>query len=266
MGLKVLLLADSTSRWAQALREMSNRLEELPGPDAFPVELPATIANFYSRAGVVDLRNGSNGSVTFIGTVSPAGGNFKEPVTESTGKVARCFYALSQKRADAKRYPAIDPLASYSKYIDYDEFIRYSDEHIEENWVSYVKEIKNHVRAGLEAREQIYILGDDAVPLDYHINFWKSEVIDFSFIQQDSFDPVDMNTSIERQRFMLKKLLRICRQEYHFDDFQLIGEYFKKMINLLKQMNYSEFTSEDFKKYESNLDKLLQEHEEVKMN
>ena len=121
MGLKVLLLADSTSRWAQALREMSNRMEELPGADAFPVDLPAIISNFYARAGIVTLNNGSTGSVTFIGTVSPAGGNLKEPVTESTKKAARCFYALNQSRADRKRYPAVDPIDSYSKYLDYPE-------------------------------------------------------------------------------------------------------------------------------------------------
>ena len=113
MGLKVLLLADSTSRWAQALREMSNRLEDLPGPDAFPMDLSAVISNFYARAGTVELENGSQGSITFIGTVSPAGGNLKEPVTESTKKATRCFYALSQKRADGKRYPAVDPIMSY---------------------------------------------------------------------------------------------------------------------------------------------------------
>ena len=126
MGLKVLLLADSTSRWAQALREMSNRMEELPGPDAFPVDLPAIISNFYARAGFVELQNGLTGSITFIGTVSPAGGNLKEPVTESTKKAARCFYALSQERADSKRYPAIDPIDSYSKYLEYEEFKAYN--------------------------------------------------------------------------------------------------------------------------------------------
>ena len=122
MGLRVLLMADSTSRWAQALREMSNRLEELPGPDAFPMELSAIVANFYARSGFVYLKNGKTGSVTFIGTVSPAGGNLKEPVTENTKKVARCFYALEQERADRKRYPAVNPIDSYSKYLEYPEF------------------------------------------------------------------------------------------------------------------------------------------------
>ncbi|MEM9858251.1 MAG: V-type ATP synthase subunit A [Bacteroidota bacterium] len=264
MGLKVLMLADSTSRWAQALREMSNRMEELPGPDAFPVELPATIANFYSRAGLVELNNGKTGSVTFIGTVSPAGGNFKEPVTESTGKVARCFYALSQKRADAKRYPAIDSLASYSKYLDYPEFISDSDDNIQQDWVKLVKQAKDIVRTGIEAKDQINILGDDAVPLGYHISFWKSEIIDFAMIQQDSFDEVDMNTPIERQQYMLNAVMKIATTEFHFSDFEEVGAYFKKLINLFKQMNYAEFQSADFKKYENELNEVVESNEESK--
>jgi len=263
MGLKVLMLADSTSRWAQALREMSNRMEELPGQDAFPVELPATIANFYSRAGLVDLNNGEQGSLTFIGTVSPAGGNFKEPVTESTSKVARCFYALSQKRADAKRYPAIDSLASYSKYLEYPEFIADADATIQKGWVHLVQRVKDLVRNGLEARDQISILGDDAVPVTYHINFWKSELIDFTLIQQDSFDDVDMNSSMERQQYMLNKLMKIGDMDFKFTGFDEVGAFFKKLINLLKQMNYSGFQSTDFKKYEKELDKALLKNQEL---
>ncbi len=261
MGLKVLMLADSTSRWAQALREMSNRMEELPGPDAFPVELPATIANFYSRAGTVELHNGSRGSVTFIGTVSPAGGNFKEPVTESTSKVARCFYALSQKRADAKRYPAIDSLASYSKYLDYPEFVKNTNANIQEGWVKLVKRAKDIVRDGIEARDQINILGDDAVPVNYHVSFWKSELIDFALIQQDSFDDEDMNSPLKRQQYMLNTVMEIGEREFDFDDFEQVGTYFKKLINLLKQMNYSAFESDNFRKYEQDLKEALKEAE-----
>ena len=158
MGLKVLVMADSTSRWAQALREMSNRLEELPGQDAFPMDLSAIISNFYSRAGLVKLTNGQTGSVTFLGTVSPAGGNLKEPVTESTKKAARCFYALSQGRADSKRYPAIDPLESYSKYLEYPEIREYLDDHIEKDWVDLVYAGKTIVQRGKEANDQINIL------------------------------------------------------------------------------------------------------------
>ena len=158
MGLKVLVMADSTSRWAQALREMSNRLEELPGQDAFPMDLSAIISNFYSRAGLVRLTNGQTGSVTFLGTVSPAGGNLKEPVTESTKKAARCFYALAQARADSKRYPAIDPLDSYSKYLEYPEIREYLDAHIGKGWVDNVYAGKTLVQRGKEANDQINIL------------------------------------------------------------------------------------------------------------
>lgn len=262
MGLKVLILADSTSRWAQALREMSNRMEELPGPDAFPVELPAVIANFYSRAGLTELNNGSWGSVTFIGTVSPAGGNFKEPVTESTSKVARCFYALSQKRADAKRYPAIDSIASYSKYLDYPEFVDHTDKFIQKGWVAKVQKCKDIIRNGLEARDQISILGDDAVPIDYHIAFWKSEMIDFALIQQDSFDDVDMNTPLERQKYMFNKIMEIAEIEFLFIEFEEVGTFFKQLINILKQMNYSPFDSAQFKKHDKELEMAIQKNKE----
>jgi V/A-type H+-transporting ATPase subunit A len=165
MGLKVLLMADSTSRWAQALREMSNRMEELPGPDAFPMDLSSIISNFYGRAGYVVLNNGNTGSITFIGTVSPAGGNLKEPVTENTKKVARCFYALEQDRADRKRYPAVNPIDSYSKYIEYPEFEDYIGKRINNEWLKKVNEIKNRLQRGKEIAEQINILGDDGVPV-----------------------------------------------------------------------------------------------------
>ncbi|MDR2232007.1 MAG: V-type ATP synthase subunit A, partial [Tannerella sp.] len=197
MGLKVLLIADSTSRWAQALREMSNRLEELPGPDAFPMDLSAIIGNFYGRAGQVVLNNGATGSVTFIGTVSPAGGNLKEPVTENTKKVARCFYALEQERADRKRYPAINPIDSYSKYIEYSEFQDYIAQHISPSWVEKVHEIRTLLQRGKEILEQINILGDDGVPVEYHLTFWKSELVDFVILQQDAFDKIDAVTPLE---------------------------------------------------------------------
>jgi V/A-type H+-transporting ATPase subunit A len=263
MGYKVLLLADSTSRWAQALREMSNRLEELPGPDAFPMDLSAIIANFYARAGFVHLNNGKTGSVTFIGTVSPAGGNLKEPVTESTRKVARCFYALSQKRADSKRYPAIEPIDSYSKYLEYPEFIEYANEHIQEGWVDKVNRSKDIVIKGTEAYDQINILGDDAVPLDYHIQYWRREVIDFIILQQDAFDKIDQNAPIERQVYMLNLVLDICDVELEFSNFEEIANFFKKLINILRQMNYSEFKSEEFNKYRSQLDSNLSERRTV---
>ena len=259
MGLKVLVMADSTSRWAQALREMSNRLEELPGQDAFPMDLSAIISNFYSRAGLVKLNNGKTGSVTFLGTVSPAGGNLKEPVTESTKKSARCFYALSQGRADSKRYPAIDPLDSYSKYLEYPEVVAYLDEHIGKSWVEMVYEGKTIVQRGKEANDQINILGDDGVPVDYHERFWKSELIDYVILQQDAFDDIDANCPIERQKMMYETVLGICRRSFDFQDFEECSRFFKSLINLFRQMNYSEWQSEKFLDYKRRIEEQVNE-------
>ena len=259
MGLKVLVMADSTSRWAQALREMSNRLEELPGQDAFPMDLSAIISNFYSRAGLVTLNNGRTGSVTFLGTVSPAGGNLKEPVTESTKKAARCFYALSQGRADSKRYPAIDPLESYSKYLEYPEIREYLDEHIEKDWVDLVYAGKTLVQRGKEANDQINILGDDGVPVEYHERFWKSELLDFVILQQDAFDDIDANCPLERQKMMYKMVLDICRKDFAFADFEECSQFFKGLINLFRQMNYSEWQSEKFEGYRKQIEEYVSE-------
>ena len=259
MGLKVLVMADSTSRWAQALREMSNRLEELPGQDAFPMDLSAIISNFYSRAGLVRLTNGQTGSVTFLGTVSPAGGNLKEPVTESTKKAARCFYALAQARADSKRYPAIDPLDSYSKYLEYPEIREYLDAHIGKGWVDNVYAGKTLVQRGKEANDQINILGDDGVPVEYHERFWKSELIDFVILQQDAFDDIDANCPLERQKMMFEILLDICNKTFDFADFEECSKFFKTLINLFRQMNYAEWQSEKFADYRSQIEALVNE-------
>ena len=259
MGLRVLLMADSTSRWAQALREMSNRMEELPGQDAFPMDLSSIIGSFYARAGYVYLNNGKTGSVTFLGTVSPAGGNLKEPVTEGTKKVARCFYALEQNRADHKRYPAVNPIDSYSKYIEYPEFEEYMTKLIDKDWLPKVNRMKTYLQRGKEIQEQINILGDDGVPVDYHEEFWKSEVIDFVILQQDAFDKIDAVCPLERQRYMLDIVMDICRHDYNFDNFNDVSEYFKRVINYCKQMNYSEFHSDTFNEYEQKLNDLLKE-------
>lgn len=260
MGLKCLLLADSTSRWAQALREMSNRMEELPGADAFPVDLSAIISNFYARAGMVVLNNGKTGAVTFIGTVSPAGGNLKEPVTESTKKAARCFYGLEQNRADQKRYPAVNPIESYSKYLEYPEIIAYLDEQVEHGWVANVTKAKNLLRRGREANEQINILGDDGVPVAYHVSFWKSELIDFVFLQQDAFDETDALCPMDRQKYMLDLVLDICGIDFDFEDFEKCREFFKELINDLRQMNYTKFHSEEFENYAVKIHKLIEDY------
>ena len=257
MGLRVLLMADSTSRWAQALREMSNRMEELPGPDAFPMDLGALVANFYGRAGYVFLNNGEAGSITFLGTVSPAGGNLKEPVTENTKKVARCFYALEQDRADKKRYPAVNPIDSYSKYLEYPEFAEYIGKHINDLWIPKVLNLKTRMLRGKEIAEQINILGDDGVPVEYHVTFWKSEIIDYVILQQDAFDEVDAVTPLERQEEILNLVTTICDKEYDFETFQDVIDYFKKMINLCKQMNYSPYKSEQYSDFKRQVEEML---------
>ena len=259
MGLKVLLMADSTSRWAQALRELSSRMEELPGPDAFPMDISAIISNFYGRAGYVQLYNGHTGSITFIGTVSPAGGNLKEPVTENTKKVARCFYALEQERADRKRYPAVNPIDSYSKYLEYPEFEEYITERINNEWIGKVNELKTRLLRGKEIAEQINILGDDGVPVEYHVIFWKSELIDFVILQQDAFDEVDSVTPMERQEEIVNQIIDICHTDFEFDNFVEVMDYFKKMINICKQMNYSKFRSEQYVEFQKQLKDLVAE-------
>lgn len=260
MGLKILMLADSTSRWAQALREMSNRMEELPGQDAYPMDLPAIISNFYSRAGFVYLPNGTTGSITFIGAVSPAGGNLKEPVTESTKKAARCFYALSQQRADSKRYPAVDPIDSYSKYLEYDEFVQYLKDHVSDRWFDQIQFARNLLVRGKEAYEQINILGDDGVPIDYHLRYWKSEVFDYVILQQDAFDKIDSSTPIERQKYMMDLVIDIVQSDFEIDSFEEVNKYFREIINLLKQMNYSVFQSDEFRDFEKQLSELLNKY------
>ena len=258
-GLKVLLMADSTSRWAQALREMSNRMEELPGPDAFPMDISSIISNVYGRAGYVYLNNGATGSITFIGTVSPAGGNLKEPVTENTKKVARCFYALEQERADRKRYPAVNPIDSYSKYLEYPEFEQYISDRINDEWIGKVNELKTRLLRGKEIAEQINILGDDGVPVEYHVIFWKSEFIDFVILQQDAFDEVDSVTPMERQEEIVNMVIDVCRSEFKFDNFVEVMEYFKKMINICKQMNYSKYKSPEYVEFGKQLQELIAE-------
>lgn len=260
MGLRVLLLADSTSRWAQALREMSNRLEDLPGPDAFPMDLTATISGFYARAGTVVLGNGERGAVTFIGTVSPAGGNLREPVTEATRKAARCFYALMQRRADSKRYPAIDPIDSYSKYLDYPEFASFMEQEGQSQWVANANRIRQVLVKGREAADQINILGDDGVTIDFHLLFWRSELLDFILLQQDAFDAVDQFCSVERQAYMTQLLLGICAKPYAYEHFQEVRPHFSAMINACKQMNYAPFKSPAFQKHLNELEEMANDH------
>ena len=183
----------------------------------------------------------------------------KEPVTEGTKKVARCFYALEQARADRKRYPAVNPIDSYSKYLEYPEFAEYIATIIDDKWIDKVNDMKTYLQRGKDVQEQINILGDDGVPVDYHEEFWKSEVIDYVVLQQDAFDKIDAVCPLERQRYILDLVMDICHHDYNFEVFTDVSEYFKRVINLCKQMSYTEFHSPEFEDYRKKLDELLAE-------
>ena len=216
MGLHVLLLADSTSRWAQALREMSGRLEEIPGEEAFPAYLESYIAAFYERAGFVRLSDGSTGSVTIGGTVSPAGGNFEEPVTQATLKVVGAFHGLSRERSDARKYPAIDPLISWSKYGGV----------IDKAKTDFCKSM---IHTGKEIEAMMKVIGEEGTTLADYITYLKAEMLDAVYLQQNSFDPVDTNCTKERQRYVTDKLISILGSDYALTSKDDARAFFNRM-------------------------------------
>jgi V/A-type H+/Na+-transporting ATPase subunit A len=246
MGLHVLLLADSTSRWAQAMREMSGRLEEIPGEEAFPAYLESRIASFYERAGVVRLNDGATGSVTIGGTVSPAGGNFEEPVTQATLKVVGAFHGLSRERSDARRYPAIDPLISWSKYP------------------SIIPE--QHRRAGHaalrksnEISQMMKVIGEEGTSLKDYIEYLKGDFFDSVYLQQNAFDPVDEACSAQRQEYVFTFINELLEAEYAFDGKEAALHFFQQVRQLFKGWNSSEFKSKEFEKIEQEIALLLEQ-------
>ena len=243
MGLHVLLLADSTSRWAQALREMSGRLEEIPGEEAFPAYLESYIAAFYERAGYVRLPDGSTGSVTIGGTVSPAGGNFEEPVTQATLKVVGAFHGLSRERSDARKYPAIDPLISWSKYNSV----------IDNQKLEFCKGILHH---GDEIGSMMKVVGEEGTTLLDYVTYLKSEMLDAVYLQQNSFDLVEANCGRLRQRYVTDKLVYVLGSNYAVRNKDDARSFFNRLRQKFIDWNYTEFESEAFKKAESEIDEL----------
>ena len=243
MGLDVLMLADSTSRWAQAMREMSGRLEEIPGEEAFPAYLESYIAAFYERAGYVRLPDGSTGSVTIGGTVSPAGGNFEEPVTQATLKVVGAFHGLSRERSDARKYPAIDPLISWSKYNSV----------IDNEKLDFCKSILHH---GDEIGSMMKVVGEEGTTLLDYITYLKSEMLDAVYLQQNSFDLVEANCGKQRQRYVTDKLVHILGSNYALQNKDDARGFFNRMRQKFIDWNYTEFESEAFKKAEAEIDEL----------
>jgi V/A-type H+-transporting ATPase subunit A len=246
MGLNVLLLADSTSRWAQAMREMSGRLEEIPGEEAFPAYLESRIAEFYERAGKVRLRNGKIGSVTIGGTVSPAGGNFEEPVTQATLKVVGAFHGLSRERSDARKYPAIDPLTSWSKYKGI----------IDERKVAYARDVLFH---GSEVNQMMKVVGEEGTSVDDYIIYQKSEFLDAVYLQQNSFDPVDAAVPVERQQYSFDKLFRILATRYNLTEKKDVRTFFNQLRQKFLDWNDVAWQSDRFREVEKELDEMYQE-------
>ena len=243
MGLNVLMLADSTSRWAQAMREMSGRLEEIPGEEAFPAYLESYIAAFYERAGQVRLPDGSKGSVTIGGTVSPAGGNFEEPVTQATLKVVGAFHGLSRERSDARKYPAIDPLISWSKYHGV----------ISDDRVNYCRNI---LFRGVEVGQMMKVVGEEGTSLEDYIVYLKEEMLDAVYFQQNSFDDIDANATEERQRYDLAKIIKILGSSFALSEKEEARTYFNALRQKFLDWNYTEFGSDAFKKAEADIDGL----------
>ena len=246
MGLNVLLLADSTSRWAQALREMSGRLEEIPGEEAFPAYLESRIAGFYERAGLVELNDGSTGSITIGGSVSPAGGNFEEPVTQATLKVVGAFLGLSRDRSSARRFPAIHPLDSWSKYPSIVDEAK-------------LREAREMLRRGTEVNQMMKVVGEEGTTTDDFVMYMKSEFLDFVYLQQNTFDEVDGATSRERQIYIFDKVTEVLRHTFQFPHKEAARRYFLELRLIFTNLNYAPFQSEKFKELEQQVNAKLRE-------
>lgn len=246
MGLNVLLLADSTSRWAQALREVSGRLEEIPGEEAFPAYLESVIASFYERGGVVKLHDGSVGSVTIGGTVSPAGGNFEEPVTQSTLKVVGAFHGLSRERSDARRYPAIHPLESWSKYEGVSDT----------EGVAYARRV---LREGNEVGQMMKVVGEEGTSIDDFMTYLKAEYVDAVYLQQNAFDPVDAATPAPRQKYFFERILKILKTKMNFSEKDAARSFFQRLTQMTKDWNGIAMDAPEFKAKESEIEQAVAE-------
>lgn len=254
MGLDVLLLADSTSRWAQAMRETSGRLEEIPGEEAFPAYLDSAIKSVYERAGVLKTPDGSSGSLTLVGSVSPAGGNFEEPVTQSTLATVKCFLGLSYERAYKRFYPAIDPLISWSRYRE--QLAPWFDSNIDPNWTRSVTAMHNLLRDGNEILQMMQVTGEEGISTEDYVIYQKALFLDMVFLQQDAFDKVDVTVSAERQKAMFLLCQRLIDRQYNFTDRAQVNDYFTHLTGLLKNLNYSPADSDDYQKYVAEIETL----------
>jgi V/A-type H+-transporting ATPase subunit A len=257
MGFNVLLLADSTSRWAQAMRETSGRLEEIPGEEAFPAYLDSAVRSVYERAGVIQTADKSEGSLTMIGTVSPAGGNFEEPVTQSTLGTVKCFLGLSYDRAYKRFYPAIDPLISWSRYLE--QLAGWYEKHLQANWTERVRAMQELLVEGDAVQQMMQVTGEEGVSTEDFVLYQKSLFLDMVFLQQDAFDEIDASTSIERQQFAFARVYDLVTRSYHFADKREVRDYFTRLTGLFKNFNYAAENSPDYGRLIREIDELAEQ-------
>lgn len=256
MGLNVLLLADSTSRWAQAMRETSARLEEIPGEEAFPAYLDSAIKSIYERAGIVRIEDGSEGSLTMIGTVSPAGGNFEEPVTQSTLGTVKTFLGLSADRAYKRFYPAVDPLLSWSRYAE--QLRAWYEEHLAQGWTDDVSSMLDLLNRGEDIYQMIQVAGEEGISLQDYITYQQSLFLDMVYLQQDAFDEVDVAVSIDRQKENFKRIISLVNRQYKFDDQEQARNFFVKLTGLFKNLNYARSGSSEYIELENKIENLAE--------
>jgi V/A-type H+-transporting ATPase subunit A len=254
MGYNILLIADSTSRWAQAMRESSANLEEIPGEEAYPAYLDSTIKAVYERAGVLKVANGDEGSLTLIGTVSPAGGNFEEPVTQSTLATVKTFLGLSYDRAYKRFYPAIDPLISWSRYLE--QLRPYFLEEFSPDWMDIIYDLQALMRHGKDIYQMMQVTGEEGVSLDDFVVYRKSLLLDMVFLQQDAFDDVDVSTPVGRQKESLMRLKELIDNEYQFGNKDEVRDFFTRLTDQLKNLNYSIIDSQDYGNFVAAINEL----------
>jgi V/A-type H+-transporting ATPase subunit A len=254
MGYDTLLLADSTSRWAQAMRETSGRMEEIPGEEAFPAYLDSSIKSVYERAGVIKTNDGSIGALTTIGTVSPAGGNFEEPVTQSTLATVRAFLGLSSDRAYKRFYPAVDPLRSWSRYRE--QLVDWFDKEVSKGWNARVQEVNALLQRGDSIQQMMQVTGEEGITIPDYVTYQKALLVDMVYLQQDAFDDVDVSAPLERQKRCFEFLYDLVKREYKFENKEQVRDYFVRLTGLFKNYNYSSEASPDRAKYLKQMEDL----------
>jgi V/A-type H+-transporting ATPase subunit A len=255
LGLNVLLIADSTSRWAQAMRETSGRLEEIPGEEGFPAYLDSSIKGAYERAGVLQTNDGSLGSLTMIGTVSPAGGNFDEPVTQSTLGTVKTFLGLSSARAYKRFYPAVDPLISWSRYLD--QLRPYFDQHLQPGWTEAVRGLSHLLSQGDSIYQMMQVTGEEGITLEDYVTYQKALLLDMAYLQQDAYDPVDVSVPLERQQEGFTLVRGLIQRDYPFKGKDEARSFFTQLTGLLKNLNYAPRDSQDYTAYRAQIDELV---------